>query len=134
MHVTRPGRKAIRRAAATMVYAGALAGACVLTGHAAQLQTATEGVYSVEQAARGRQVYQDQCVTCHGDALEGSVGPPLAGDGFLSIWSARQVVELVDKIQNTMPLRRRRPSPGRNRSTSGPTSSRPAASRPDRRS
>ena len=63
--------------------------ACVLTGHATQAQIVTEGVYTAEQAARGRRVYQDQCVTCHGDALEGSVGPPLAGEGFLSIWSAR---------------------------------------------
>ncbi len=78
--------------------------ACVLTGHATQAQIVTEGVYTAEQAARGRRVYQDQCVTCHGDALEGSVGPPLAGEGFLSIWSARPVVELVDKIRNTMPL------------------------------
>ncbi len=78
--------------------------ACVLTGHATQAQIVTEGVYTAEQAARGGRVYQDQCVTCHGDVLEGSVGPPLAGEGFLSIWSARPVVELVDKIRNTMPL------------------------------
>ncbi|MYD69440.1 MAG: cytochrome c [Acidobacteria bacterium] len=76
----------------------------VLVGDATQAQTVTEGVYTVDQATRGGQVYQDQCATCHGDALEGTVGPPLAGDGFLSIWSARPVVELVDKIQNTMPL------------------------------
>ncbi len=81
-----------------------LAPAWILVGHATQAQTVTEGVYTVEQAARGQQVYQEQCATCHGDALEGAVGPPLAGDGFLSIWSARPVVELVDKIQNTMPL------------------------------
>lgn len=81
-----------------------LAPAWILAGHATQAQTVTEGVYTVEQAARGQQVYQEQCVTCHGDALEGAVGPPLAGDGFLSIWSARPVLELVDKIQNTMPL------------------------------
>ena len=61
-------------------------------------------MYSVEQAGRGRQIYQEQCVTCHGDALEGSVGPPLAGDGFLAIWSGLPVVDLVDKIHNTMPL------------------------------
>ncbi len=87
-----------------VICAATLAGAFVLTGHAQPLRTVTEGVYTVEQAARGRQIYQDQCATCHGDALEGAVGPPLAGDGFLSIWSARPVGELVDKIHNTMPL------------------------------
>ena len=75
-----------------------------MAGHARQPQTVTEGVYAAGQAARGGQVYRDQCASCHGDALEGSVGPPLAGDGFLSVWSARLVVELVDKIHNTMPL------------------------------
>ena len=87
-----------------MACATALAAAFVPAAHAQPLRSVTEGVYTGEQAARGRQVYQDQCASCHGDALEGLVGPPLAGDGFLSIWSARPVVELVDKIHNTMPL------------------------------
>lgn len=104
MRVTRLGRKALCQASATILGATALAGVCVLTGHAQQLRTVTDGVYAVEQAARGQQVYQDQCATCHGDALEGSVGPPLAGDRFLPYWSARPVVDLVDKIHNTMPL------------------------------
>ena len=104
MRVIRPGRRAVRRVAAAASCVGALAGALVLTGHAAQPQSVTEGVYSDEQAARGQQVYQAQCAICHGDALEGTVGPPLAGDGFLSIWGARPVLDLVDKIHNTMPL------------------------------
>ncbi len=104
MHLIRPGLRAARRATATLLLAGALAGAFALGGHASQPQTVTEGVYAAEQAARGGQVYRDQCASCHGDALEGSVGPPLAGDGFLSVWSARPAVELVDKIHNTMPL------------------------------
>ena len=54
-------------------------------------------------AGRGRST-GSSARRCHGDALEGSVGPPLAGDGFLSVWSALPVVELVDKIHNTMPL------------------------------
>ena len=104
MRVIRRGRRAVRGARAAVWRAGALAGALVLTGHAAQSQDLAEGVYSADQAARGREVYQDQCATCHGDALEGSVGPPLAGDGFRSVWSARPVADLVDKIHNTMPL------------------------------
>ena len=69
-----------------------------------QSQTLADGVYTSGQAAGGQQVYQAQCAICHGDALEGSVGPPLAGDGFLSIWSGLPILDLVDKIQNTMPL------------------------------
>lgn len=95
---------ALRRMAGTLVCAGLLAGTSVLTAHAQPPRTVADEVYSVEQAGRGRQIYQEQCVTCHGDALEGSVGPPLAGDGFLAIWSGLPVVDLVDKIHNTMPL------------------------------
>ncbi len=104
MRAIRTGRRAVHRATAAMLCAGVLAGTFVLIARAQTLRAVTEGVYAAAQAARGGEVYRDQCAACHGEALEGSVGPPLAGDGFLSIWSARPVVELVDKIHNTMPL------------------------------
>jgi hypothetical protein len=51
------------------------------------------------------QIYRNQCAICHGDAMEGaSAGPPLFGESFNSNWSARPLVELVDKIQKTMPF------------------------------
>src|SRR5262245_32808752 len=40
---------------------------------------------------------------CHGAGLEGVIGPPLTGDGFLSVWSARTLADLVNKIVQTMP-------------------------------
>ena len=101
---TGPLAGALHRTTAMLVGAGLLAATSVLTAHAQQPRTVADGVYSDQQAGRGRQLYQEQCVTCHGDALEGSVGPPLAGDGFLAIWSGLPVVDLVDKIHNTMPL------------------------------
>ncbi len=104
MRVIRPGRRAARRGRAAISCAGALAAAFALTGHTLQSQTLADGAYTAAQAARGQMVYQAQCAVCHGDALEGSVGPPLAGGGFLSIWGARPLVDLVDKIHNTMPL------------------------------
>ena len=36
--------------------------------------------------------------------MEGDSGPPLAGDQFLSNWSARSLGTLADKIQKTMPF------------------------------
>ncbi|PYR95949.1 MAG: quinoprotein glucose dehydrogenase, partial [Acidobacteria bacterium] len=71
---------------------------------APQSGTVTEGVYSTAQAARGREVYLSQCTECHGNALQGGNGPPLSGDRFISNWSGRPLLELVDKIQNTMPF------------------------------
>ena len=61
-------------------------------------------MYSAAQAARGEQIYRAQCGNCHGAAMEGAVGPPLAGQGFLANWSARPLAELADKIQKTMPF------------------------------
>jgi mono/diheme cytochrome c family protein len=73
-------------------------------GSAAQMRSVTEGAYSAGQAARGQQLYQGQCAECHGNAMEGASGPPLAGESFLSNWSARPLADLVDKIQKTMPF------------------------------
>jgi mono/diheme cytochrome c family protein len=75
----------------------------VAEGRSAQARGVADGVYSAAQAARGEQLYQAQCAMCHGKALEGVVGPPLAGDGFLAAWSARSLAELVGKIEKTMP-------------------------------
>ena len=78
--------------------------AFALTGHAGQLRSTRDGVYSAAQAARGQEIYQSQCAECHGKALEGTIGPPLSGQTFLAIWSARSIADLVDKIQKTMPF------------------------------
>ena len=90
----------VRRAA---IHAWPLVVALSLVGHAEQLRTVTDGVYSGPQATRGEQTYRARCATCHGNSLEGVVGPPLAGAGFFSAWSARSLAELVDKIEHTMP-------------------------------
>src|SRR5688572_11297253 len=91
------------RSAAGFSCAGALLGAIVLVGHAEQARTITDRVYADAQATRGQKVYQAQCLACHGEALGGAVGPPLAGDGFLAAWSARSLADLVVKIEKTMP-------------------------------
>jgi mono/diheme cytochrome c family protein len=97
----RVGSTAFRRAAG-VAWMGALLGALSLAGHG-QGRSIADRVYSDVQATRGQQLYQKQCVSCHGGALEGVVGPPLAGDGFLSAWSTRSLADLVAKIEQTMP-------------------------------
>jgi mono/diheme cytochrome c family protein len=66
-------------------------------------RTAKDGVYTDAQAARGRALYREKCATCHGDALEGKAGPPLAGNAFLAIWGPQPLSQLAAKIRNTMP-------------------------------
>jgi len=71
-------------------------------GQTPRVRSITEGVYSAGQAARGQQLYKAQCAACHGNAMEGASGPPLAGDAFLSNWSGQPLANVVDKIQKTM--------------------------------
>jgi S-disulfanyl-L-cysteine oxidoreductase SoxD len=97
-------RNAIRCALDVAARACALLGAFSLTGHAGQLRSVTDGVYSAGQAARGQQIYRIQCAECHGTAMAGGSGPPLVGERFLSNWSTRPLGDLVDKIQKTMPF------------------------------
>jgi mono/diheme cytochrome c family protein len=78
--------------------------AWTLMAYAAQSRSVTDGVYSAGQAGRGQQIYQTQCAGCHGKAMEGTSGPPLAGENFLSNWSARPLSAFVDKIEKTMPF------------------------------
>ena len=74
-----------------------------LTLHAGQMRSARDGVYTDAQARRGQDLFTERCVSCHGRALEGLVGPPLTGNEFLKVWSVASLSELVAKIQTTMP-------------------------------
>jgi cytochrome c553 len=57
-------------------------------------------VLRAQDATRGATLYQQQCVSCHGERLEGRGGPPLSGGDFQSRWPTS---DLIDKIKNTMP-------------------------------
>ena len=98
------GRPLIRHSLTAAACVFASAAPLSLAAKVPQARSITEGVYSAGQAARGRQVYEVQCGGCHGTAMEGTTGPPLVGDSFLSNWSGRPLASLVDKIEKTMPF------------------------------
>jgi S-disulfanyl-L-cysteine oxidoreductase SoxD len=63
-----------------------------------------DGVYTADQAKRGDALYQMQCASCHGLALNGGESaPPLAGGEFLSNWNGLTVGDLFDRIRTSMP-------------------------------
>ena len=62
--------------------------------------TVRDGVYSADQAKRGRAVYVDKCATCHDG---GTMGPELWGDTFLAQRASKNVRGFYDRIQDTMP-------------------------------
>jgi mono/diheme cytochrome c family protein len=92
-----------------------LAGGPVLSGlsvaglaqPATDRRTVWEGVYSADQAQRGRQQYVDSCAGCHKEDLLGDgVTPGLAGDEFIEHWDKETVEDLFKRIKATMPADR----------------------------
>jgi S-disulfanyl-L-cysteine oxidoreductase SoxD len=83
-------------------------------------RTIVDGVYTTEQAKRGREQYRKRCVLCHLDNGQGqqavpeiagqsleregdAEAPPIAGDEFLAKWNGHSVRELFERT-STMPV------------------------------
>ena len=67
-------------------------------------QELKQASFSADQAARGSELYQQNCAACHLANLTGSFeAPNLADTGFRSNWANRRVDEFVDMLQRTMP-------------------------------
>jgi|Laugresbdmm110sd_1035091.scaffolds.fasta_scaffold78100_2 quinoprotein glucose dehydrogenase len=68
-----------------------------------------DGVYTKDQAARGKLSYSPACAKCHGEIMNGSgqpdqrPSPALAGDMFLFSWNNKPVAALWAYIKTTMP-------------------------------
>jgi mono/diheme cytochrome c family protein len=67
-------------------WAASFLGLCSLTAGTGSATGATVGSYYTDaQADAGQTVFASQCAICHGDRMEGKVGPALAGQQFLSV-------------------------------------------------
>jgi S-disulfanyl-L-cysteine oxidoreductase SoxD len=63
-----------------------------------------DGIYTAEQAKRGKAEFDQTCSRCHNLALIGSErGPAIKGSTFLSHWDKGSVADLFIKIRDTMP-------------------------------
>ena len=63
-----------------------------------------DGVYTKEQAERGRKVYGTECASCHGETLSGGeAAPALSGGEFLSDWNGLTAGDLFERIRLSMP-------------------------------
>ena len=70
-------------------------GTVVLNGQTPQKST-NDGVYTAAQAARGKEVFESKCTTCHEPAR-------FAGDTFAEVWSGKPLKEVWDVASGTMP-------------------------------
>jgi quinoprotein glucose dehydrogenase len=67
-------------------------------------RSAKDGVFSKDQAERGRTLYNAQCARCHGETLGGGENSPaLVDDVFFTFWNGKTVGDLVEYTRTTMP-------------------------------
>ena len=67
-------------------------------------QSASNGLYSRDQADRGKVLYNQSCRSCHTETLKGGDQiPSLVGETFMSHWQGRIVKDLFDRVRTTMP-------------------------------
>lgn len=80
---------------------------CFVAGSAAPTQAADiwSGVFTADQATRGKDVYLTHCAAaCHIENLAGNgPAPGLAGPDFMLRWEDFSVAELMERIRTTMP-------------------------------
>ena len=69
--------------------------------------TVSSGVYTIEQARRGEQIYKQQCALCHRDNLLGNTvdgGPPLRGPQFTTRWGGLSIETMLSTVEELMPM------------------------------
>jgi len=66
--------------------------------------TASNGIYTQDQADASKKLYANACASCHGRDLRGTEGGvALVGDRFIANWKDKSVKELFLYIQTFMP-------------------------------
>ncbi|MCE2539036.1 MAG: cytochrome c [Acidobacteria bacterium] len=94
----------ITRRFAFVLCAAAVVVAGLSVPAAAQDRTVNDGVYTDQQATRGRTAYREQCAACHAaDLFGGEMAPGLKGSGFIGGWSGATLWEFADFTNATMP-------------------------------
>jgi cytochrome c len=108
----------VRAFAATMIGVATFAG---MLSAQAEKRSVADGVYTADQARRGRDQYRKRCVLCHqangqgrraapqipGESLEregDKEAPPVAGAAFLAKWNGQTAKDLFEVLVGTMPV------------------------------
>jgi mono/diheme cytochrome c family protein len=79
----------------------------VFPASAAETTSVWQGVYTKDQAARGKTRYFTACAACHGGLLQGdSDSPELAGVGFMKRWGEQSIATLFAFANSQMPVGR----------------------------
>jgi mono/diheme cytochrome c family protein len=77
--------------------------ALVVAAAVGPLGAQSSGVYTADQASNGATIFAAKCALCHGNKLEGGVGPALAGQGFTSYWTGSTADDVYQLMSTQMP-------------------------------
>ncbi|WP_448664199.1 c-type cytochrome [Sphingomonas sp. CJ20] len=95
-------RLALGAGVATLAMSGLVAAGSRAQGVA---KTVWDGLYTADQAGRGKETYTARCAACHGPSLGGGdSAPPLSGPAFLNNWNGTTSADLFNRIHDTMPV------------------------------
>jgi len=86
------------------VWLGAVSGLVVGPASAQAGRSVWDGVYTDDQAMRGKKLYVESCASCHQEGLQGAdLAPALKGEEFVLKWSGFSVQDLFTTVSTTMP-------------------------------
>jgi mono/diheme cytochrome c family protein len=95
-HLARPTRLLLAMTAALLSIAAGFA-------VAASAPAADTGWYTVAQATRGHQLFNNHCAQCHRPDLTGAAGPALIGKTFFDKWGNKPLSDLYAFEHQYMP-------------------------------
>ena len=99
-------RRGATRGLSAVVTIAAVALATAI-GHAQDApKTVWDGVYTDAQAERGKALYMEKCVQCHGPELMGggAGAGPLQGATFNGNWNGVPLGDMLERLRQSMPL------------------------------
>ena len=88
---------------AVMLYLAAVVSIVALAQSPATARNVWDGVFTIEQADRGRILFAANCAECHGGNLEGGESTALIGEAFWAGWSQQTVGDLLAYVSKNMP-------------------------------
>jgi len=68
-------------------------------------KTVWDGVFTAEQAARGKTMFASACAACHGPDLNGVNGPALKGEAFVNHWMEGSLDAWFARVKSMPPNR-----------------------------
>jgi mono/diheme cytochrome c family protein len=95
----------MRLLAVAAVSVTALLGTSTMLDAQTALRSIWDGVYTSDQADKGKALFVDNCAKCHGGTLDGNDEiPALKGSHFIADWESQTVADLINRVHTTMPM------------------------------